>query len=286
MSELTLVGLGAMGTAIAQTLAKTGCDLTVWNRSRERAGSLAASGASIADSLQEAIAASPRIMFCIHGYDATQKLLEDPDVIPLLKDRTVIQLSTGTPAEARAAEAWVHDQGGKYLDCSIMVYPQSIGTAEGQLLVAGHREVYDDCAPYLGQLGGDVRYLGTAIGAAAALDLAVVVRLVANTVAIVYGLHICESEGLPLSEFASMYPSSDRARHLASVVESGNYEENIAATVGTSIEAAASIHALAEELDIDAELPQFILRLYQRASRAGYLEQDNASLIEVFRGNA
>ena len=286
MSELTLIGLGAMGNAIARTLLEQGCDLTVWNRSADKAAELAASGATVAESLKQAVEASPRILVCIHGYVATRALLDDPEIIPLLSGRTLVQLSTGTPAEARDAEAWIHGHGGRYLDCSIMVYPPSIGTAEGQLLVAGSREIYDECAAYIGHLGGDIRYLGATIGAAAALDMALVSRLVANTVAIVYGIRICESEGVPLAEYAGMFPQGDRARHLARVVESGNYEDDIAATVGTSIEAASAIRALACDLGINTEFPDFILGLYQRASAAGYLDKDNASLIEVFRGNA
>ena len=83
-----------------------------------------------------------------------------------------------------------------------------------------------------------------------------------------------------------MYPQADRARHLAKVVDSGNYQDDIAATVGTAIEVASAIRELAGDLGINTELPDFILGRYQRASAAGYLEQDNACLIEVFRGNA
>ncbi len=284
MSELTLVGLGAMGSAIARALLAKDVSLTVWNRSASKTEELVALGATIAQSLHRAIEASPRTMICIHGYANTRKLLDDPEIIPLLSGRTIIQMSTGTPAEARDAEDWVQQHGGNYIDCSIMVYPPSIGEAEGQLLVAGPRELYDDAISYIGYLGGDVRYLGPTIGAAAALDMAVVSRLVANTVAIVYGIHICEAEGVSLSNYAGMFAEGDRARHLARVVASGNYTDDIAATVGTSIEAATAIRDMAAELGINTELPDFILSLYQRAAAAGYREKDNASLIEVFRG--
>lgn len=284
MSELTVIGLGAMGTAIARTLIDNHCDLTVWNRSSIKANSLVELGASATESLKQAIESSPRILFCIHGYSATRSLLDDPEIIALLPGRTIIQMSTGTPAEARSAEAWINERGGHYLDCSIMVYPQSIGKKEGQLLVSGPGDVFDDCATYIENLGGDVRYLGTSIGAAAALDLAVVTRLVTMTVAIVYGIHICESEDIPLQQFADMYPEGDRARHLAKIIETGQFDQNVAATVGTSIEVVSAIRGLAADHGINTELPDFILRLYQRAVSGGYLEQDNASLIKVFRG--
>lgn len=283
MSELTVIGLGAMGSAIARALIDRGHELTLWNRNPAKAADLAGPGVRRVASLEQALAASPRILVCIHGYEATRALLEDAASAALLQDRTLIQMSTGTPAEARAAETWVTDRGGRYLDCSIMVYPQSVGRPDGQLLVCGAQQAWDDCRELVACLGGDVRYLGANIGAAAALDLAVVTRLVANSVAIVYGIHLCESENLPLAQFAAMYPDGDRARHLAAVIDSGDYDERIVASVGTSIEVVAAIRRLALDRGINSELPDFILGLYRRAAAAGYLEQDNACLIEVFR---
>lgn len=286
MSEITLIGLGAMGAAIGRALIDRGRDLTVWNRSADKAAALVEAGATAVESLPQAIDASPLIMVCIHGYSNTRVLLDDPDIVPLLSGRTLVQTSTGTPAEAREAEAWFQGHGGRYLDCSIMVYPPSIGTPEGQVLVAGPREVYDDCAGYIDHLGGDIRYLGETIGAAAALDMALVSRLVARTVAIVYGIHICESEGVPLAEYAGMFPEGDRAHHLARIIEGGDFDKDIQSTVGTSLEAASAIGALAGDLGINSEFPDFIHGLYQRAAVAGYLDKDSASVIEVFRGKA
>jgi 3-hydroxyisobutyrate dehydrogenase-like beta-hydroxyacid dehydrogenase len=283
MSEVTLVGLGAMGSAIARALIDKGCDLTVWNRSADKTKALVELGANAAETLQQAIEASPVILICIHGYAAARSLLDNSEISSLLAGRSIVQMSTGTPAQARATEEWVNAQGGRYLDCSITAYPQSVGKPEGQLLVSGARDIYDDCARYIDHLGGDIRYLGSKIGAAAALDLAVISRLVVNTVGIIYGAHICESEGLSLRHFADMYPEGDRGRSLAETIEKSDFDDNISATVGTSIVCVSAIQSLANDSEINAELPDFLLGLYQRAAAAGCLKQDNASLIKVFR---
>ena len=283
MSKLTMVGLGAMGATVAQTLIENGYDLTVWNRSAQKAQGLVELGGCFAKTLKEAIDASQVIIFCIHGYTATKLLLDDPQIVPLLAGRTIMQMSTGTPAEARKAEAWVNEQGGHYLDCAIMVYPPNVGKPAGQLLFSGAEEVYDECSPFIKTLGGDIRYLGSAVGAAAALDLAVVTRLATITVATVYGIHICESEGVPLQQFTGMYPEGDRSYHLARNIETEQYDQNIAATVGTSIEVVSAIRSLATDLGINTELPDLLLGLYQRAATAGCSELDNAALIKVFR---
>jgi 3-hydroxyisobutyrate dehydrogenase-like beta-hydroxyacid dehydrogenase len=283
MSKLTMVGLGAMGATVAQTLIENGHDLTVWNRSIQKTQGIVELGGNCANTLKEAIEASQIIIFCIHGYKATKLLLNDPDIVPLLSGRTILQMSTGTPAEAREAEAWVNEQGGHYLDCAIMVYPPSVGKPDGQILISGAAEVYEKCAPFIKALGGDIRYLGPAVGAAAALDMAIVMRLVTITVATVYGIHICESEGVPLQQFTDMYPAGDRSHHLAMNIETGQFEQNIVATVGTSIEVVSAIQSLAIDLGINTELPDLLLGFYRRAATAGCTELDNASLIKVFR---
>ena len=283
MSEVTLIGLGAMGSAIAQTLIDNQYDLTLWNRSSEKVKTMVELGASSTESLKQAIESSPVIMICIHGYEATRSLLDDPEIIAALPGRTIIQMSTGTPSEARAAEAWINERGGNYLDCSIMVYPQDIGNTAGQLLVSGPQEIYEKYPRYIKCLGGDIRYVGSTIGAAATLDLAVVTRLALITVGVVYGAHICESEGVPLQQFADMYAEGDRPHTLAVTIDKGEFDQNISATVGTSIEVVSAIQSLANDLGINTELPDFILGLYQRAAQAGYLKQDNGSLINVFR---
>lgn len=283
MSKLTMLGLGAMGTAVTRTLIDNGHDVTAWNRSPGKIQGIVESGGLGAGSLKEAIEASQIVMVCIHGYEATRRMLDDPAIVPLLRGRTIMQMSTGTPAEARAAETWVNEHGGHYLDCAITVYPSSIGRSDGQLLFSGEREAYDRCTPFLDCLGGDIRYLGTKVGAAAALDMAIVSRLATITVATVYGIHICESEGVPLQQFTDMYPAGDRAHHLASKVATGRFDEDVAATVATSIECLAAIRGMATDLGINSELPDLLLELYQRAAAAGCAEQDNASLIKVFR---
>lgn len=283
MSEVTVIGLGAMGSAIAKSLFASGIDVTVWNRSAEKSAALAASGIHAANSLQQAVESSPVLIICIHGYASTHAMLGVAQIKPLVAGRTIIQMSTGTPAEARAAQTWINELGGRYLDCAIMVYPDSIGKANAQLLVSGPAEVFEQCKPIIQSLGGDIRFLGNNIGAAAALDMAVVTRLVTITVATVYGIHICESEGVALQRFTDMYPEGDRAHHLADKIDSDEYDRNIAATVGTSIEVVSAIQKLARELSINSELPDFILGLYRRAAACGCIELDNASLIRVFR---
>jgi 3-hydroxyisobutyrate dehydrogenase-like beta-hydroxyacid dehydrogenase len=153
MSEITRIGLGAMGTEIGLALLENKVELTVWNRSPEKAETLGNLGANVSSSLEAAIEASPRIMVCITEYDASLKLLNQPSITAILLGKNIIQFSTGTPDEVRKTSKWMNDQGASYIDGSIMVYPVTIGEEAGQILVSGGKTIFHDCEAYINCLG-------------------------------------------------------------------------------------------------------------------------------------
>ena len=283
MSEITLIGLGAMGSALGRALLESKFELTVWNRSPEKAEALVNLGAKAASSLEAAIEASPRIMICITEYEASLDLLDQPSVACKLANKTIIQLSTGTPGEVRKTAKWMHDQGANYIDGSIMVYPVTIGKEAAQILVSGDESIFRDCQPYINSLGGDVRYVGENIGAAAALDLAVLSRLCAITPGVVNGAHICESEGVPLTYYADLFPEGDRARSVALSIYNNSFTDDVIASVNTAISCISAIKKHSDDLGINSEVPAFGISLYQRAVDAGMGDHDQASLIKVLR---
>ena len=64
-TDITVVGLGAMGSALARAQLRAGHKVTVWNRDPHKAEPLAAEGAIAAASCAEAIAASPVVIVCL-----------------------------------------------------------------------------------------------------------------------------------------------------------------------------------------------------------------------------
>lgn len=67
-SDITVVGLGAMGSALAAALLDAGRDVTVWNRSLDKMKPLEARGARGTAELGEAISSSPKTVICLLNY--------------------------------------------------------------------------------------------------------------------------------------------------------------------------------------------------------------------------
>lgn len=240
-----------MGATIAAVLLKAGFSVSVWNRSPDKAKPLEKIGADEASSAEDAIEESPCTIVCIDGYRNASTLLDRPRVREALTGRTVIQLSTGTPKEAADFGNWVSENGGDYLDGAIMVYPETLGSKQAQILVGGPENVFDRCRGFLNALGGDVRYLGNNVRAAAALDLALLSWLASDNCGVMHGARICESEGVPVDLYASLFPESDRAYTLAKAIAD---DANTVARIGASVNLFSSVLNLLQSQASDSSL--------------------------------
>ncbi len=286
MSDISMIGLGAMGTALAKAQVKAGHEVTVWNRSPQRMTPLVELGAKGAQSVAAAVQASPFIMICIDNYAATSTLLQAGDVAIHLAGRSVIQLSTGTPSEAREAEAWLMARDAAYLDGIIEAYPDGIGAADAQLLFSGSKAIFEASRPFLRCLGGDLRFVSEHVGAANALDLANLSWSLGRYVGFAHGARLCESEGVDLDLFAARHPEGHRIRELAEIVHAGAFELGSlhpGASIRVWEECIQRLQSQARGAGISSEFPDNISGIFKRAIVAGYGDEDLAALIKVLR---
>src|ERR1700685_4378249 len=96
---VTVIGTGVMGSALARALAGAGHQVTAWNRTPSRALPLASAGVTIADGLLDAVRGSDPVIMCVSNQAAAAELLADPALTDLLRGRTLVQMTTGTPAQ-------------------------------------------------------------------------------------------------------------------------------------------------------------------------------------------
>ncbi len=230
--------------------------------------------------------ASPAILVCIDNYATTRRILGTDDVVAHLAGRVLIQLSTGTPREARESEAWLTANGGAYLDGAIQCYPSSIGTPNARILVAGAQAAFERCEPLLKCLGGNLRYLGENVGAASALDLAWLSENYGVILGVVHGARLCESEQVSVDLYASLFTEEEWvAKGLAQIIHADAYADPDA-TLSVWEGALQRLQRQARDAGINGEVPDFVSGLFKRAIIAGHGEEDVAALIKVLRGHS
>lgn len=176
-TAITLVGLGNMGQALGHAFLKSGRRLTVWNRTSTRASvkKLVESGATFESDLSKAISASAITVFCVLEYKNIYQGLEAILDGNLLENKTILNLTNGTPQDARDADQWFKKHGAaRYFDGGIMVTPQNVGTLVSIVLVSGEDEgsLNDTGVKDLVSSIGAPHYKGSDSGLAAGYDLA------------------------------------------------------------------------------------------------------------------
>ena len=132
--DVTVLGCGLMGAALARNFAARGFRTTAWNRTPEKAEVLAADGVDPAAVASDAVRASNLVVICTSTYTTTLDALAG---ITDLAGVTLVNLGTGSPLEAEDFEAWTVARGGAYLDGAILCHPEHIGTDEGMVLFSG-----------------------------------------------------------------------------------------------------------------------------------------------------
>ncbi|GAA3565398.1 NAD(P)-dependent oxidoreductase [Nonomuraea rosea] len=199
MSEnISVLGLGLMGSALAESLLAAGHRVTVWNRSPAKAQPLVAKGATAAATPAEAVGPSDLVIVCVLDYPAVREVLDDVS----LAGRVVANLTTGRPAEARETASWAAERGADYLDGGIMAVPYMIAKPGALILYSGSQAAYDRHEQALAVMA-EPRYVGTDPGLAPLLDLAMLTGMYGQIAGFLEAAALVSSAKYPLTEFTS-----------------------------------------------------------------------------------
>lgn len=287
MEQVTVIGLGEMGGALAAALVRAGHRVTVWNRTAARADALIAAGARLASDPETAIAASPITIVCVSDYTATSAILTSDAAPAALGGRTLVQLSSGTPRQAREMSAWAAETGARYLDGKIFAWPRQIGGPEAAMFLAGSAAVFEEAKPVLKSLAGGLTHLGEEPGIAAAYFSAGLAYLAGHWIGFAHGAHIAEAEGIDVNALGEMLGGfapvlGEDLRHMGRVVAQGAFAEPESAlkTAGNDI---ARLIDQAADAGISDAFPRFAAGLFQEAIRAGHGAEEHVAIIRTMR---
>ena len=286
-ANVTVIGLGLMGSALARTLSAAGLDVTVWNRSPAKAQSFEQGTVVVADTLKEAIHASTIIIVCVRDYEVTNDLLRVAEVEVELAGKVIVQLSTGTPSQAREASAWASAINATYLDGAIMAFPDAIGTESCAILYAGDTTVFAACEAVVDAFGGTAQLVGNDPGSAAALDTAILSIYFSFLFGALNGAAICDAEKVPLSLFRELGTSllpvfGDVLSRSVDMITADSYESKHS-TLDTSAGALAKVAAVEQEAGLDSRLIECMRTYAAEALEAGHGSVSNAVLFKRFR---
>lgn len=284
--SISIIGLGAMGAALAGALIDAGNAITVWNRTSARADALIARGARRAATVAGAIAASDVLVLCLTDYAAVETTLAD--VGAAIAGKTVVNLTNGRPDEVRAIAARLDGLGARYLDGGIMATPPMIGTPHAFVLYSGDSAAFRDAEQQLAAFGQS-HYLGEDPVLAAVSDLSLLSAMYGLFGGYLHATALAGSVGFTAKQFlplvepwlaAMMTALPDYAER----IDSGDHARDVMSNLQMQSVAITNIVAASRSLGIDPAFMEPIERLAKKRLAAGFGSDEASGLIEAIRG--
>lgn len=286
MAAVAVIGLGAMGSRIAQRLLAADHDLTVWNRTPERAVALVEQGAQQAASPADAAGDAEFVITMVADPPALAAVTEEPTgVLRSLQPGSVLmEMSTvGAAAVHRLADKM--PEGVDLLDTPVLGSLSEVESGELTVFIGGSREAADRCRPVLEVLGRQVYVGGLGSGAAA--------KLVANTTLLgvlgVLGEAVALADGLRLSRAATYdvlaaSPLAAQAERRRPMLDGDPVPRRFALTLARKD--ADLILAAARDADVDLRLLEATREWLNDADKDGLGADDYSAVLRYIAGQS
>jgi len=146
-----------MGYAMAERLAKAGCDIAVWNRTKAKADPLAKHGAKVVTHLDEL--AGTDILFCmVSTYDDVKEVIGK--VLGKGRPGMVVECSSISLEGSAELRRLLSKHQVQYLAAPVSGNAKVIKAGKLTFVVSGPKEAYERARPYLDMMGGGSSYVG------------------------------------------------------------------------------------------------------------------------------
>ncbi|MBP2321043.1 3-hydroxyisobutyrate dehydrogenase-like beta-hydroxyacid dehydrogenase [Kibdelosporangium banguiense] len=274
--NVTVLGLGKMGSAIAVALSKAGYETTVWNRTPGKV----VEGAVHASTAREAIAASPVVLAVVADYATVRELYQGST------GGALINLATGTPEEAAEMAAWAAEHGIDYVDGAMLAVPQQVATPDAQFIYSGSTKVFEDNQKLLDVLATS-RYLGTDPVVAALWDTALLGVGYSTLLGFFHAAALLDTAGTGPKELLPLAGQWIQGMvgwlaDLSAEIESGEYG-NAVSSVDLNRTAAANLVNTSLARGVSTETLAPFRSLLDRRSADGHGADSLSSLFELLK---
>ena len=194
--DISVIGIGAMGTAVVDRLLATGHRVTIFNRSSARTVPLAKKGARVAGSAREAVEATPLTISLVVDAPAMEEAILTDEIVPLFADKVFMKMTTTNGRVAREVAGRVEEAGGVCLDIAVLNFPDDVTNGKMHAMVGASEADFEAWASMLGDLGPKILRVGE-VGTASIAENAMIQIMMFQVVSFAYGLAVFERANLP-----------------------------------------------------------------------------------------
>jgi 3-hydroxyisobutyrate dehydrogenase-like beta-hydroxyacid dehydrogenase len=281
-----LIGLGNMGTAIAERVLEAGYPLVLHNRTLEKAAPYVDRGATLAETPADLAEEVDVVLTSLANDEAFEHMAEK--VLAAARPSSVlVDLSTVSPAVSARVASLADEASVDYLRAPVSGNPTVVRAGNLTLIVSGPREALERVEPVLRAIGPAIHYVGDA-------EQARVVKLAINLM--IAGLAELMSEALVLGERSGVSREALLEVMGSSAVGAPFVKYKTEPLLADDFSATFTTALMEKDIDLvldaagqsEVELPlaQHLKALLRSAVEAGYADDDFMALYLHLRGAA
>ncbi len=284
--KIGLVGLGLVGTAIAESLLVQQFDVVGFDVSPERCQQLEKSGGTPASSPAHVAGQVERVILSLPDTDVVVQVVEGPVGILEAGSRPthIIDTTTGDPDETISLAKRLAGRGITFLDSTISGSSRQVRDRHAVLMVGGDKEAFEACRDVFSALAEKVFHIGpTSSGSKAKLASNLILGL--NRLALAEGLVFAEKLGLDLAAFLELLKATPAYSAIMDTkgqkMLTGDFTPQ--ARIRQHYKDVALILKYAQNAGQELPLSEVHLDVLKKAVAAGDADLDNSAIIKEIR---
>ncbi len=284
--RVAVLGLGLMGSGMAKNLLRAGFPLTVYNRSRDKAATLAATGAGVAEIPKQAAEGADVVISMVADDNASRAIWlgETGALAGARAGALLIECSTLSTAWVRELAGLASAKGCPLLDAPVTGSQPQAEAGELGFFVGGDADALKQAEPVLKAMGQRINHLGPT-GSGVTMKLVNNLMGGVQIVALAEGLALAEHAGLDMEQVVTLLangaPGSPMVKNKGPLMIAHNYATQFA----LRWEHKDLSYALEEGIQQTVPLPTVAAarEVYRMAMARGLADLDLSAVIEVLR---
>ena len=272
MSSIGLIGVGLLGSAIADRLSAAGHTVLGYDLVLDRRLG--------ATSAQQVAHECRTIILCLPTSDVAAQVI---GALKLTRGTVIIDATTGEPDTMAAMGTKLAKDGADYLDATVLGSSRVVRNGAAVVMAGGRREVFDGAAPLFRTFASKAFYLGS-YGAGARMKLVANLALglhravLAETLAFAQACDVSPSDALEVLKAGAAYSRvmDDKGEKML------HHDFSVEAKLSQHLKDVRLILASATAKGAKVPLSQVHRQLLERLEAAGYGEVDNSAIIMAY----
>jgi 3-hydroxyisobutyrate dehydrogenase len=278
MTTVALLGTGIMGSGMGRSLARAGVDVTVWNRSADKARAL---GLPVADDVTDAVQGKDVVVTMLFDVDAVTAVMRD--ALPAMRDDAVwVQTSTVGLEETAELARMAAERGVAFVDAPVLGTRQPAENGQLTVLAAGPVSARERIAAVLDAISAKVVWVGDEPGGGHRLKLVANAWVLSITAATAQSVALAEGLGVDPRQFLDLIAGgpldSGYAQLKGKAMLTGDFTPAFA--LGGATKDAGLIRAAAADAGVATDLVAALETLFAAAGDQG---DDMAAVIRAAR---